>query len=332
MALEDIKKFRLGKRSSLKRKLVDPYPVYLKRTHTAQDAHKKFKKVSASAELVTLCGRLMTFRGHGGSTFLNISDGTGHFQVYAKRDVLGEKAYDEFLEYFDVGDFIEARGILFKTKKGEETLELRDIKILAKSLLPLPEKWYGLQDVEERYRKRYLDLLMNDEVRHIFKTRSSIIKATRDFLDKHDFMEVETSILQPIPGGASARPFKTHLNALDMDLYLRVAPELDLKKLLIGGYERVYEIGRSFRNEGMDFAHNPEFTSLEFYWAYTDYKELMKFSEKLFEHIFKTLKLYPEFNKDEKTIDFSTPWPRVEFTALFEKYLNNFSENFMSSL
>lgn len=322
MSLEDIQKIRVKKRSELITKGVDPYPVSLKRTHTISDIHKSFAVISRSGKEVILAGRMMTLRGHGGSTFADIMDGSGRFQIYAKKDTLGERRYAEFIENFDIGDIVQARGILFKTKRGEKTLKLKDIKILAKSLRPLPEKWHGLVDVEERYRKRYLDLLMNERVRNIFETRSAIIKATREFLEQNGFMEVETSILQSIPGGASARPFKTHLNALDMDLYLRVAPEIDLKKLIVGGFEKIYEIGRSFRNEGMDYAHNPEFTSLEFYWAYADYKQLMKFSEKLFVHIFKALGVYSKFEHEGKKVSLKTPWPRIEFTALLQKYLD----------
>jgi lysyl-tRNA synthetase class 2 len=322
MALKDIRKNRIKKRSNLKTQKKDPYPIYLKRTCSAADTHKNFEKFASAEKTIVLVGRMMTLREHGGSAFFDLRDGGGDFQIYAKKDTLGDKAYNEFLEYFDIGDFVEATGVLFKTKKGEETLELQSFKMLTKSLLPLPEKWHGLTDVEERYRKRYLDLLMNDEVSKIFRTRSRIIASTREFLHKEGFMEVETSMLQPIPGGASARPFKTHLKALDMDLYLRVAPELDLKKLLVGGFEKVFEIGRSFRNEGMDHMHNPEFTSLEFYWAYSDYKEVMKFSEKLFVHIFKAIGVYPKLENEGKSINLKPPWPRVEFTVLFQKYLD----------
>lgn len=312
MALKDIRQNRLEKRERLKSSGTNPYPLFSKRTHILQEARQDFNNLSAEQTEIIMAGRIMALREHGGSAFANIQDSSGKFQIYLKKDRLGDAAYAEFFENFDLGDIIQARGVLFKTRKGEETLLVSGIQILSKTLLPLPEKWHGLKDVEERFRKRYLDLLMNEEVRRIFETRSKIIRATREFLDKNGFMEVETSILQPIPGGASARPFKTHLNALDMDLYLRVAPELDLKKLLVGGFEKVYEIGRSFRNEGMDYMHNPEFTSLEFYWAYADYKELMKFSEKLFEHIFIAVgKSFP-----------SAPWPRLEFTAMLKKYLD----------
>lgn len=322
MVLKDLRKIRLEKRDALKRRGVDPYPISSKRTHRLAEARKDFSRLRRTAKEIILAGRLMTLREHGGSAFGDIRDETEKFQIYAKEDILGRNAYREFLEYFDIGDIVQARGVLFKTKKGEKTLELRNIKILAKALRPLPEKWQGLKDVEERYRKRYLDLLMNRDVRDTFLARNTIIKSTREFLDTNGFTEVETSILQPIPGGASARPFKTHLHALDMDLYLRVAPELDLKKLLVGGFEKVYELGRSFRNEGIDHAHNPEFTSLECYLAYADYKQLMKFSEKLLVHIFKSLGIYPTLGYEGEAINLKVPWPRVEFTALFEKYMD----------
>ncbi|OGZ58268.1 MAG: lysine--tRNA ligase [Candidatus Spechtbacteria bacterium RIFCSPHIGHO2_02_FULL_43_15b] len=322
MPLDDIRKIHIAKKESLERKGQNAYPISAKRTHTCEETVRDVESLLASEKEVILCGRIMALREHGGSTFAHIADGTGKFQIYAKKDSLGEAAYKEFLELFDIGDIVQARGVIFRTRRGEATLEVADVKMLSKSILPLPEKWHGLKDTEERYRKRYIDLLMNEEVREIFEIRSKIVKATREFLDSNGFLEVETSILQQIPGGASAKPFKTHLNALGMDLYLRVAPELDLKKLLVGGIERVYEIGRSFRNEGMDHSHNPEFTSLEFYCAYMDYKELMKFSEKLFEHIFRAVGKYPVLKYDDTEINLSGPWPRIEFAALFEKYLN----------
>ncbi len=317
----EIREVRLAKRKALEQAGETPYPVYLKRTHAISEVLSAFSSLAKSRKEVFIAGRVRAMREHGGSTFLNLEDGTGTMQVYVKKDRVGEKAYQFFLESADIGDFIQARGIVFTTKKGERTLEMAHWNMLAKSLLPLPEKWHGLQDVEERYRKRYLDLLMNKETRKAFEVRSSVVRAAREFLDNAGFMEMETSVLQPIPGGASARPFKTYLNALDMNLYLRVAPELDLKKLLVGGFEKVYEIGRSFRNEGMDYSHNPEFTSLEFYWAYADYKELMKFTEKLFVSIFKRLKAYPKFEHEGKSIDLSTPWPRIEFVSLLQKHL-----------
>ncbi|MEX2008470.1 MAG: lysine--tRNA ligase, partial [Candidatus Spechtbacterales bacterium] len=320
MALDDIIAHRLHKRKQLQDLGDNPYPVFVKRTHTATEVRDNFERLEKEGTPVTLVGRLMSLREHGGLTFGDLKDGTGSFQLAFREDSMGKEGYREIEKFLDLGDFISADGMLFTTKRGEKSVDVSSFDIIAKAMRPLPEKWHGLKNVEERYRKRYLDLLMSEEVKNIFVTRSTIIKATREFLDAHGFVEVETSILQPIPGGASARPFKTHLDALDMDLYLRVAPELDLKKLLVGGFEKVYEIGRNFRNEGIDLSHNPEFTSLEFYWAYTDYKELMKFSEQLFQHIFEAVGKYPKFEHEGKEIDLTTPWPRIEFTELLHKY------------
>lgn len=271
--INELRKIRLKKTRE--------YPAKTKRTHTIKEALEGFAKFSKTKKKIVLTGRVRTIRAHGGSTFLHFEDGFEKIQAYIKRDRVGEKQYQFFLDNFDIGDIIEITGILFKTKKGEKTLEAFSLQMLAKSLLPLPEKWHGLQDVEERYRKRYLDLIMNPETRELFKKRSEIVKKIREFLDKNGFIEVETPVLQPIPGGATARPFKTHLNALKIDLYLRVAHELYLKRLLVGGFEKVYEIGRCFRNEGIDSNHNPDFTMLEWYAAYWDWEDLMKFTEEL---------------------------------------------------
>jgi len=267
-----------------------------------------------------LVGRIRSLRIHGGATFLHIEDGSGKIQAHFRKDKLGESGYKFFLDNFDIGDFIEVRGILFKTKKGEKTIEASNYKTLAKSLLPLPEKWHGLRDIEERFRKRYLDLIFNPEVKKKFETRSEVIKAIREFLEKEGFLAVETPILQPIYGGAKAKPFKTHLNALDIDLYLRISPELYLKRLLVGGFEKVYEIGRVFRNEGTDRAHNPDFTILEFYWAYADYKDLMKLTEKMLESLVKRIFGVLKIKYEGKEIDFKTPWPRIEFSQILRKY------------
>ncbi|MFH1392069.1 MAG: amino acid--tRNA ligase-related protein [bacterium] len=237
---------------------------------------KQIKEPYPAKTTMPYHGRIKSIREHGGSIFAHIDNQ----QIYLKRDILKNK-FEEFKNIFDIGDIIEVSGKFFKTKTGEKTIQVKNFKMLAKSLRPLPEKWHGLQDKEIRFRKRYLDLLMNPEVRKIFETRSEIIKKIRAFLDKNNFIEVETPILQTIPGGTLARPFKTHLNALDLNLYLRIAPELYLKRLLVGGFDRVYEIGRCFRNEGMDKNHNPDFTMLEFYAAYWDYEKLMDFTEKL---------------------------------------------------
>jgi lysyl-tRNA synthetase class 2 len=318
--INELRKARLKKLEAIKKALINPYPGKNKRTHKIAEALKDFNKISSAKKEVILVGRIRSLRSHGGSTFVDIEDGTGKIQVFLRKDRLGEKGYQFFLENFDIGDFIEARGTLFKTKKGEKTIDITDYKMLAKSLLPLPEKWHGLRDIEERFRKRYLDLIFNPETKKKFEIRSKIIKEIREFLEKEGFLEVETPILQPIYGGAKARPFKTHLNALDLDLYLRISPELYLKRLLIGGFEKIYEIGKCFRNEGVDRSHNPDFTMLEFYWAYSDYKELMKLTERMFENLLKKVFGKLEIQYEGKKINFKTPWPRVEFDHLLKKY------------
>lgn len=320
MPISDIKKTRLKKLKAIEKAGLFVYPIETKRTHTCAQALKGFIELANSKKEVILVGRIKSLREHGKAVFLNIEDGSAKIQSLFRENKLGEKSFKLFLENFDIGDFIEIKGVLFKTRRGEKTIEAVDYKILAKSLLPLPEKWHGLKDIEERYRKRYLDLIFNQEVKNKFEIRSKIIKEIREFLGKEGFLEVETPILQPIYGGAKAKPFKTYLNALDLNLYLRISPELYLKRLLVGGFEKVYEIGRTFRNEGMDKTHNPDFTMLEFYWAFTDYKNLMKFTEKMFENLLKKIFKKTKIKYEGKEIDFKTPWQRIEFSQILRKY------------
>ena len=228
---------------------------------------------------VRIAGRLMAIRGHGKASFSTLNDRTGNIQIYFKQDVLGEKKYKEEFKRLDIGDIIGIRGVVFKTRRGEVTVRVEDFDLLSKSLRPLPEKFHGLKDVDTRYRQRYLDLMVNYEVRDTFRKRAKIIRSIRSYLDERDFLEVETPVLSTIAGGAAARPFITHHNALDIDLYLRIATELSLKRLIVGGLDRVYEMGRIFRNEGMDVRHNPEFTSIEIYQAFGDYRDLMEITE-----------------------------------------------------
>ena len=319
-SLEEIRKARLKKLEKLQAAGLSAYPGELKRTHTVSQLIGEFSTLEKAKKEVIAVGRIKSLREHGGSTFFDIEDGTGAFQVYLKKDGIGESAYSLFLETFDIGDFAQVRGTLFSTKKGEKTLEAKDFTMLAKSLLLLPEKWHGLQDVEERYRKRYLDLLFNPEVKKKFEQRSKIVSSLREFLGKEGFMEVETPILQPLYGGAEAKPFTTHLNAFDMDMFLRIAPELYLKRLLVGGYEKVYEIGRIFRNEGVDRYHNPDFTELEFYWAYADYKDMMKLTEELLSSVVKEVFGKTKISYEGKELDFKVPFERVEYTALLRKF------------
>jgi len=318
--IDEIRKTRLKKLEAVKKALIDPYPEKSKRTHSVFQALADFDNLSRAEKEIVLAGRIKSLRGHGGSLFLDIEDGTGKLQAFLKKDRVGDKRYRFFSDSFDIGDFAELRGILFETKKGEKTIEISDFKMLAKSLLPLPEKWHGLQDVEERFRKRYLDLIFNSEAKNKFEMRSLIIREIRNFMEKQGFLEVETPILQAIYGGAAAKPFKTFLNALDLPLFLRIAPELYLKRLLVGGFEKVYEIGRVFRNEGMDRFHNPDYTIFEFYWAYADYKMAMKLTEDMFDYVLKNAFGKLQVNYEGKKIDFKTPWPRIEFNSLFKKY------------
>ena len=320
-SIQEIRKGRIKKADHLKKIGELAYPASSKRTHEIATLQKEFASLAKTEKEVTAVGRIRSIREHGGSTFLHIEDATGQMQAYLKKDGVGEKAYQEFLKTFDVGDFAQVRGVLFLTKRGEKTIQVSSVKMLAKSLLPLPEKWHGLKDEEERYRKRYLDLIFNKEVKEKFEKRTLILKSIREFLDKKGFLEVETPVLQSIYGGADAKPFTTHLNAFNLDMFLRISLELPLKRLIVGGFEKVYEMGRVFRNEGVDRQHNPDFTMLEFYWAYADYKDMMKLMEELISFVVKKVTGGNEITYDGKKISFKTPWPRVEYTELFRKHL-----------
>lgn len=284
---------------------INPYPHEFKRTHEAQSVLGSFE--SLEGKRVVAAGRIVSWRAHGKSTFFHILDGTGKIQCYAKADVLGER-YSQ-LDWFDLGDFVGVEGDVFKTRTGEVTINISSFTLLSKSLRPLPEKWHGLQDTELRYRRRYLDLVSNDEVRDLFRKRTQIVSEIRAFLDRLGFMEVETPVLQPLYGGAAARPFITHHNALDTDLYLRIADELYLKRLIVGGFERVYEVCKDFRNEGIDRDHNPEFTMIECYAAYWDYRDVMKMLRDLYVHVTTVVNGKPEITFDGQAIDLSQPWP-----------------------
>ncbi len=320
MPLEDIKQRRLEKLELLKKAGVDPYPAKSWRTHEIKQALEDFDKLAEDKTRIVLVGRVMAKREHGASTFLDIQDSSGQIQVYFKKDVVGDFDYEMFSKTVDIGDFIEVSGFLFKTKKEEKTLEVEKYRMLSKSLLPLPEKWHGLQDVEERFRKRYLDLIFNPEVKEKFEMRSKIVQTLRGFMVKNEFMEVVTPTLQSLYGGASARPFKTHMHDLDIDLYLRVAPELYLKRLLVGGFEKVFEFTTNFRNEGTDRDHNPEFSVLEFYAAYKDLEWLMNFTEEIFENLLVQIFGQAKIKHEDKEIDFARPFKRAKFNDLLKKY------------
>ena len=279
--LNEMLKVRREKMEAFKEIGVAPFGHRYEVTDYAADIKAKHDGLEGDEEgpEVTIAGRLMAIRGHGKASFCTLNDRTGNIQVYFKVDVLGEEKYKQQFRKLDIGDIVGIRGVVFKTHRGEVTVRVEDFDLLSKSLRPLPEKFHGLQDVDIRYRQRYLDLIMNQDVRDTFRKRTQIIRAVREYLDARDYLEVETPVLSTIAGGAAARPFITHHNTLGIDLYLRIATELNLKRLIVGGLDRVYEIGRIFRNEGMDVRHNPEFTSIEFYQAFADYKDMMDLTE-----------------------------------------------------
>ncbi len=309
----DERTVRLNKLSDLKARGVNPYPATNSRTATNKEAVENFDTWSQEAKSIVLVGRLRSIRLHGGMCFANIEDETAQIQILLKKDVIGDDAFTLFEADLDVGDFIEASGTLFLTKKGEKTLTVETFKILTKAILPLPEKWHGLADVEMRFRQRELDLISNPEVKQRFIVRSKMVTALRTMLDTAGFLEVETPILQPIPGGANARPFITHYNALDADFYLRISPELYLKRLLVGGFDKVYEIGRCFRNEGIDHAHNPEFTMLELYWAYAEKENFFEFLEQMLTQMITAGIGALIVTGEEGEINFTAPFPRLTF-------------------
>jgi len=291
------------------------YPHSYNFSHTLPqilDAYQGWSKEQLDAERidVRICGRLVAMRGQGKAGFSNISSGSHRLQIYTRLDEVGEANFSLY-QLLDIGDLIGVTGYLFRTKTNELSVHAQKIDFLAKSFLPLPEKWHGLSDVEIRYRQRYLDLISNHESRQVFVTRSKIIKGIRDFLDARGYIEVETPMMQPLAGGATARPFKTHHNALGMDLFLRIAPELYLKRLLVGGFEKVYELNRNFRNEGISSRHNPEFTMLEFYWAYADVNEMMDFCEELIRAVVFRALGHTHVKFGDFDIDFAQPFRRV---------------------
>ncbi|MEW6387911.1 MAG: lysine--tRNA ligase [Thermodesulfobacteriota bacterium] len=298
---------------------LDPFYNRYTPSHSIAQVREQYDSLSGSeleqlGRTFRLAGRVMLIREFGKATFCHIQDGSDRLQVYVQRQVVGEEAFSWFKK-IDLGDILGVAGTLFRTRTGELTLSVQHFHLLTKSLLPLPEKYHGLTDVESRYRQRYLDLLVNPEVRQVFTKRAAIISLIRQFLEGRGFLEVETPMMQPIPGGATARPFITHHHALDMDLYLRIAPELYLKRLVIGGFERVFELNRNFRNEGLSTLHNPEFTMLEFYQAYATYEDLMVLTEELFCFISQNLLGGLRLTYQGQEIDLTPPWRRLDLRA-----------------
>jgi len=315
---------RIRKLEDLRNNGIDPYPNDFRVTHTSRDLHETFDSLSdeelkSGGETFCLAGRIMAIRDFGKASFIQIQDRKGRIQAYLQRDIVGESAFQLF-KTFDIGDFIGLEGKIFRTKTRELTLQVQRFRLLVKSLRPLPEKWHGLTDIEVRYRQRYLDLIANPKVKEIFLTRIKAIQKIRDFFTQRDFIEVETPMLHPIPGGATAKPFKTHHNALDMELYMRVAPELFLKRLVIGGLERIFEINRCFRNEGISTQHNPEFTMLEFYQSYATYEDMIKMTEELLCSMIKEIHGGLRFAYQGKELDFTPPWRRIRFNDSLLEY------------
>ena len=317
--LSDHERQRRLKLERLRQAGIDPYPPRCRRTHTTQQALAAFEAGTLTGnEEIAIVGRLVSIRVMGRSTFAHVEDGTGRLQIYLRQDEVGDEAYTLFKQAFDLGDFVEATGTLFRTRTGEVTVHVRQFRMLAKAIRPLPvvkEKdgvvYDAFTDKEARYRERYVDLNVNPHVREIFRTRARIIQAIREFLDARGFLEVETPILQPVYGGAAARPFITHHNQLHQDLYLRISFELYLKRLIVGGYEKVYEIGRDFRNEGVSFKHNPEFTMLEFYAAYLDYRAVMDLCEEMVSTVAREVLGTTVITYEGHTIDLAPPWRRM---------------------
>jgi lysyl-tRNA synthetase class 2 len=318
--MTDVNEFDIRKQAiqDLRAAGVVPFAYRFEATTTMGAILSEFAALEAGQEgpaPVRVAGRIMARRGHGKAQFGNLMDDSGSIQYYAQLDTLGEAVYASF-DQLHTGDIIGVEGVPFRTKRGELSIKLSTFTLLTKTLRPLPEKHHGLQDKELRYRHRYLDLIANPEVKDVFRKRSKIIQLVREFLNDDGFIEVECPVLQPIAGGAAARPFVTHHNALDMDLFLRIAHELPLKKLIVGGFEKVYELGKVFRNEGISFKHNPEYTLLELYEAYTDYEGMMELMEELCSFLVHSLYGTSTVEYQGHTIDFSTPWPRVEATSV----------------
>ncbi|MCI0453259.1 MAG: lysine--tRNA ligase, partial [Candidatus Latescibacteria bacterium] len=316
---EKLRATRIEKLEALREDGVNPYPYRFAVTYTVADVRANEKALAQAGTAVRVAGRVMALRGHGKTVFGHVEDASGRIQFYVRRDDLGEATFARF-ERVEVGDILGVAGTMFRTKTDELTLKVESFEVLAKSIRPLPEKWHGLTDKEIRYRQRYVDLVVNPEVREVFIKRSRLVETMRRFLLAEGFLEVETPVLQPLHGGATARPFVTHHNALDMTLYLRIANELYLKRLLVGGFERVFEFSKDFRNEGIDRSHNPEFTMMECYAAYLDYMDFMGMTERMIADVARALTPDGKATYGGRVMDFVRPWKRVRFfDALREK-------------
>jgi len=324
---------RRHKLDQLREAGISPYPYHFDRTHTFAQIREAYAEKLAngekSEEVVTIAGRITGWRGKGKLTFLDLRDGGERLQGMIMLNKIGEEAY-QHLKMLDIGDMVGLKGLVARTNTGELSVQAEELTLLAKSLRPLPEKYHGLTDVDLRYRQRYLDLIVNPEVRETFVARSRALSLIRQFLTAREFLEVETPMLHPIPGGAAARPFKTHHNALDMELFLRIAPELYLKRLIVGGFDRVFELNRNFRNEGMSTRHNPEFTMLELYQAYADYQDMMNLTEELICHLVQEIHGSLKITYQETEVDFARPWARMTMVEAICQFLELTPADFVS--
>ena len=324
--LNELLKQRRAKLDELREQGTNPFANDFTTTHVTADVHEahvddnKDALESIDTEYI-VAGRIMAMRDFGKAAFVQLQDRSGRLQIYVAKQQIGDEAFEAFRK-FDVGDIVGVAGVPFRTKTDELSLRASSIRILTKSLQPLPEKWHGLTDVETRYRQRYVDLIVNPDVRDVFRKRSEIIRLIREYMQDNDYLEVETPMMQPIAGGATAKPFTTHHNTLKMDLFLRIAPELYLKRLVVGGFERVFEINRNFRNEGISIQHNPEFTMMEFYQAYANYEDLMDFTEKLICHVAEEVVGALKFTYGDKEVDLTAPWERLTVREAIAKYSN----------
>ncbi|WP_455931322.1 lysine--tRNA ligase [Priestia aryabhattai] len=315
---------RREKMSNLRDQGIDPFGQRFERTHTSQQLIGEYdeltkEQLEENEVPVSLAGRIMTKRGKGKAGFAHVQDLTGQIQLYVRKDAIGEEQYEIFSSV-DIGDLVGVEGVLFKTKVGELSIKVKDFTLLTKALRPLPDKYHGLKDIEQRYRQRYLDLITNPESKQTFISRSRIIQSMRRYLDNHGYLEVETPMMHSIAGGAAARPFVTHHNALDMELYMRIAIELHLKRLIVGGLEKVYEIGRVFRNEGVSTRHNPEFTMIELYEAYADYKDIMALTENLIAHIAQEVLGTTKIQYGDQEVDLTPEWTRLHMVDAIKQY------------
>jgi len=317
--IEELRKVRIQKLEQLKAAGIDPYPVKAERSHTIGEALAEFDKLASKKTKVTLTGRVRSIRTHGKLTFGNLQDGSGTIQFLLRADVLGEDKFKQFADLFDIGDFLQITGTLALSKTNEKTLEATEFSLLTKSLRPVPDNFYGLKDIETRLRKRYLDLIANKETRDLFVKKAMFWQTVREHMAKEGFLEVWTPVLENIPGGADAEPFVTHHNALDRDFYLRISLELPLKRLLVGGFDKVFEIGRLFRNEGIDREHLQEYDDMEFYWAYADHEDGMALVEKMYKDIVKKVTGDMVTEYEGNKLDWGKKWPTVDYFEAFEK-------------